>query len=91
MQKIEFIKIYDENRSLVLFGYGWCDEICDRIKYPINEKSGITDSINLNFGRIRIDSYNFFAYLKILTFHNVVTLVQSVVNKKKKTTSIINF
>ena len=52
-----FIKIYDRIRYLVLFDYGWCDKIYDRIKYLISEKSGFTDSINHNFGRIRIDSY----------------------------------
>ena len=33
-------------------------KICDRIKYLITEKSGITDSANHNFARIRIDLYN---------------------------------
>ena len=28
---------------------------CDKIKYLVSEKSGITDSINHNFARIRID------------------------------------
>ena len=35
-----------EFRHLVLFGYGFFDEICDRIKYLITEGRGITDSIN---------------------------------------------
>ena len=29
----------------------WFDNICDRIKYLISKKSGITDSINHNFGK----------------------------------------
>ena len=33
-----FIKIYDEIRYFVLFGHGWYDAICDRIKYLISEK-----------------------------------------------------
>ena len=49
------------------------------IKYFINEKSGIID----NFGEIRIDSYNFLPIEKILTFHNVIILIKSVVNKNK--------
>ena len=48
----------------------WYDEICDRIRYLISEKSGITDSMNHNFARIRIDSYNSTPIEKILTFHN---------------------
>ena len=53
-----FIQIYDGIRYLVLFDFGWFHKICDRIKYPLSKKSGITDRINLNFGRTRIDPYN---------------------------------
>ena len=45
-------------RYLVLFSNSWHDKICDTIKYFISKKSGITDRINHNFGRMRIDSYN---------------------------------
>ena len=31
---------------------------CDKIKYIFSEKCGIADSIDHNFGEIRIDSYN---------------------------------
>ena len=31
-----FTKIHDGIRYLVLFGYGWFDKICDRIKYVMN-------------------------------------------------------
>ena len=41
-------------RYLVLLDHSWHDEICD----SISGKSGITDSINHNLARIRIDSYN---------------------------------
>ena len=51
-----FIKIQDRIRYLVLFNYGWFDKIYNRIKYHISEKSGITNSINHNFGKIKIDS-----------------------------------
>ena len=44
------------------------------INYLINEKSGITYSINHNFARIRIDSYNSLPIEKTLTFHNVIIL-----------------
>ena len=54
-----FIKIYDGIRYLILLGRSWYDEICDRIKYLISEKSGITNSINHNFAGVRIDSYNY--------------------------------
>ena len=68
---------------LVLFDYSYCDKICDKIKYLISEKSGITDSINNNFERIRIDSYDYSLIEKILTFHNVIILIKSVVNRNK--------
>ena len=54
----KLIKIYDGIRYLVLFNNSWHDKICETIKYFISKKSGITDSINHNFGRMRIDSYN---------------------------------
>ena len=83
-----FIQIHNEIRCLVLFDCGWFDKICDRIKYFISGKNGITDSINHNFARIRIDSYIFwfidFLHIeKTLTFYNVIILIKSVVNKNK--------
>ena len=52
------IKIHNKVRYLVLFDDSFWDKICDKIKNLISEKSGITDSINHNFGRIGIDSYD---------------------------------
>ena len=52
------------------------------IGLDIREKSGITDSINHNFARIRIDSYNSSPIEKTLTFH-VIILIKSVVNKNE--------
>ena len=49
-----FIKVLDRIKYLVLFNYGYFHKLCDRIKYFIIEKSGITDSINHNSGKIRI-------------------------------------
>ena len=43
-----FIKIHNKIRYLVLVDYSYCDKICDKIKYLIIERSGITDSINHN-------------------------------------------
>ena len=47
----------------------------------MSEKSGMKESINHNFARIRIDSYNYLPMEKILTFHNVIILIKPVVNK----------
>ena len=54
-----------------------------KIKYLISEKSGITESINHNFGRIGIDSYDFLPIEKIVTFHMVIILNKLVVTKNK--------
>ena len=43
----------------------------------------LMDIINHNFRRIRIDSYNFLPIEKILTLHNVIILIKSVVNNDK--------
>ena len=73
----------DEFKHLVLFDNRFFDKTCDEIKYLISEKSSITDSINHNFGEIRIDSYNSLPIEKVPTFHNVIILIKSVVNKNK--------
>ena len=46
-------------------------------------KSGITNSINDNFGRIKIDLHNSLPTKKILAFHNVIIFIRSVVNRDK--------
>ena len=48
----------------------------------MSEKSGMKESINHNFARIRIDSYNYLHMEKVLTFHNVIILIKPVVNEK---------
>ena len=78
-----FIKIHDGIRYLVLFGCGFWNEICDRIKYLVSEKSGIADNINHNFASIGIDSYDSLPIEKILTFHSVMILIKSVINQYK--------
>ena len=78
-----FIKIYDGIRYLVLFGSEPYDGIYNLIRYLVSKKSGITDSINHNFAGIRIDSYKSLAIEKTITFHNVIILINSVVNKNE--------
>ena len=63
-------------RYLVLFDHVLFDTINDKIKYLVIKKSGITDIINHNFGKIRIDSYNALSTEKILTFHNAIILIK---------------
>ena len=59
-----------------------CNTILDRINYLISKKSGITNCINHNFARVRIDSYNSLPIEKALTFY-VIILIKSVVNENK--------
>ena len=66
-----------------MFDYGWFDKICDRIKYLISEKGSVTNSIDQNVGKIRIDSYDSLPIEKVLTLHNITEVIKSVVNKNK--------
>ena len=77
-----FIKIHNKIRYLRSFNEWW-DKVCDRTKYLISKKTGITDSINHNFATVRIDSYDCLPFQKILTLHNVIILIKSIVNKYK--------
>ena len=63
-----FIKIHDKIRYLVLFDYSYSDKVCYKIRYLIREESGIIDSINHNFARIRIDASDSFTYQKNIDF-----------------------
>ena len=67
----------------MLFGPGYYDVIHNRIRYLISEKRDITGCINHNFARIRTDSYNSLPIEKAVTFHNVIILIKSVVNKNE--------
>ena len=67
---VGFIKVHDQIRYLVLFDYSYCDENFDKIKYLISKKSGITDSINHHFPRIKIGSYNYL-HIKINLLQNI--------------------
>ena len=79
-----FTKTYDGIRYLAIIGsHMWYEKIFDRIRYLISEKSGITDIINHNFARIRIDSYKSLPIEKIVTFDNIIILIKSVLNVNK--------
>ena len=78
-----FIKIHDEIRYLVLVDYSYCDKIWDKIKYLISKKSGVAESINYNFARMRIDSFDSLPIEKTMTFYNVIILIKSVFNRNK--------
>ena len=78
-----FIRIYDGTRYLTLFGSEKYDAICDRIRYLISLKSGITYIFSHYFAKIKVDSYDSLPIEKTLTLHNVIILIKSVLNKDK--------
>ena len=45
-----------KTKHLVLFDYELLDKICDKIKYLVSKKSGITNISNYSFGKIKTDS-----------------------------------
>ena len=74
IKQMDLLKFMKKIRYLVLF---------DLWKDIISGKSDIRDSINHNFGEIRIESYDSSVIENILIFHNVVILIKSVVKKNK--------
>ena len=78
-----FIRIYDVTRYLTLFGSEKYDTIYDRIRYLISLKSGMTYIFSHYFAKIKMDPYDSWPIEKILTLHNVIILIKSVVNKDK--------
>ena len=49
----------------------------------MNKKAGITNNVNYNFGKIKIDLYNSLYIKKRLIFHNFIILIKLVVNKNE--------
>ena len=77
------ISLVSKIKHLILIDYGLLNNICGKIKYLTSKKSCNTNSINHNFGKIRTDSQNSLPIKKILTFHNVITLIKSFLDKTK--------
>ena len=79
----EFIRTYDGTRYLTLFDSEKYDAIYNRIRYLISLKSGITFIFSHYFAKIKVDSYDSLPEEKILTLHNVIIHIKSVLNKDK--------
>ena len=78
-----FIRIYDGTRYLKLFGSEKYDAIYDRITYLISLKSEITYIFSHYFAKIKVDFYDFLPIEKVLTLHNAIILIKSVLNNNK--------
>ena len=55
----------------------------EKFRYLINLKSGNTYIFSPYFAKIKVDSYDSLPIEKILTLHNVIILIKSVLNKDK--------
>ena len=78
-----FIRIYEETRYLTLFGSEKYDANYDRIRYLISVKSGITYIFVHYFTKLKVGSCDSLPIEKILTFHNVIILIKSLLHKDK--------
>ena len=74
------VKVDNGTRYLVLFDPEKYDAICNRIRYLISQKSGITYVFSHNYARIKIDSNDFSPLEKTLDLHNVIILIKSILN-----------
>ena len=77
------IRIYDRTRYLIWFASQKFDTICNRIRYLINQISGIRYIFSNYFANIKVDSYDFLPKEKRLTLRNVIMHIKSVLIKDK--------
>ena len=59
------------------------DAIYDRIRYFISLKKGVTYIFSHYFAKIKVDSYDSLSIERRLTLHNVIILIETVLNKDK--------
>ena len=78
-----FFRIYDGNRYLALFGPEKYDAIHNKIRYLISLKGSIAYVFSNYYAEIKLDSYNSLPIEKTLTLHNVIILINSVIDKKQ--------
>ena len=76
-------KTYNGTRDFLLRDPEKYDAICSRIRYLIRLKSSITNNFSDYYGKIKVDSYDSLPVGKTLTFHNIIMIIQSVLNKDK--------
>ena len=79
-----FIRVYDRNKYLVLFGIEKHDSIYGRIRYLISVNGGISyiishiSQIIFHYATIKVDSYDSLPLEKKITLRNVIVLIKSV-------------
>ena len=73
----------DKIKHFVLFDYGLLDKIYNKIKYLISKKLLLQIVLIIILEGSEFTHIILYLFKKILTFHNVIILIQSVVNKNK--------
>ena len=81
-----FIRVFDGNRYLVLFGGEKYDFICNRIRYLIGVKSDTKYVFLIIMQKLKL-IFDSSLLEKSLTLHNVIILIKLI--KTKATTTII--
>ena len=78
-----FIRINNGTRYLVSFGPKKYDTIYNRTRYLISQKRGMHMFFSHNYAKIKVDSYDSSPLEEILTLHNVIILLKSILNANK--------
>ena len=79
-----FVRVYDRNKYLVLFGIEKHNSIYGRIRYLISVNGGISyiishiSQIIFHYATIKVDSYDSLPLEKKITLRNVIVLIKSV-------------
>ena len=74
------IRVFNGSRYLVLLGPGKYDVICNRFRYLVGLKSGLTYVFSHSYTKIKVDSHDYFPLEKALTLHNVIKHIKSILN-----------
>ena len=72
-----------KTRYFKLFTLEEYETIFCRIRFLISEKSDITYILSHYFPKLKVDSYDFLPIEKILTLHNAIMHIKSILNKDK--------
>ena len=84
-------KLYENTYENILMYVISYKTVYSGVRYLISDKSGVTYSINHNFARVKIDSYNSLPKKKTVTFHNIMILIKLFLIRIKVTITIIYF
>ena len=83
IKSMDLIKTHNKIRYLILFDYSYCDKICDRIKYHLSEKVALQIVLITILEKSELIHIIALPIEKILTFHNVIVVIKSVINRNK--------